>query len=83
MLPNDSGPMHIAAFMRVPVFAMFGPTFPDKTGPYWPWHKVYQSDKGCVRCLKRTCQRNDIQCQNNVLAESVIKDLIAKLNEIK
>lgn len=82
-ITNDSGPMHIAAFLRVPVFAMFGPTFPDRTGPYWPWHKVYQADKGCVRCLKRTCQRNDIQCQNNVSAEPVIKDLIAKLNEIK
>lgn len=81
LITNDSGPMHIAAFLRVPVFAVFGPTLPDKTGPYWPWHKVYQAEKGCVKCLKRTCQRNDIQCQNNVPAKAVIKDLIAKLHE--
>lgn len=82
-LTNDSGPMHIAAFLRVPVFAVFGPTFPDKTGPYWQWHKVYQSDIGCVKCLKKTCQRNDIQCQNNVTIKPVIKDLVAKLKELE
>ncbi len=80
---NDSGPMHIAAFLRVPVFAVFGPTLPEKTGPYWDWHKVYQAEKGCVKCLKRTCQRNDIQCQNNISVKPIIKDLLAKLSDVK
>jgi heptosyltransferase I len=31
---GDSGPMHLAAALRVPVVAIFGPTDPSRTGPY-------------------------------------------------
>ena len=31
---GDTGPMHLAAGLRVPVVALFGPTRPDRNGPY-------------------------------------------------
>lgn len=31
---GDTGPMHLAAALGVPVVAMFGPTRPDRNGPY-------------------------------------------------
>ncbi len=31
---NDSGPMHIAAAMKVPVLGIFGPTSPELYGPF-------------------------------------------------
>lgn len=33
---NDSGPMHIAAAMGVPVLGVFGPTPPERYGPFPP-----------------------------------------------
>jgi heptosyltransferase-2 len=33
---NDSGPMHVAAALDVPVLAFFGPGTPAKTAPYMP-----------------------------------------------
>ncbi len=33
---NDSGPMHVAAALDVPVMAIFGPGVPAKTGPWMP-----------------------------------------------
>ncbi|MCR5184291.1 MAG: glycosyltransferase family 9 protein [Opitutales bacterium] len=33
---NDSGPMHIAAAMNVPVLGIFGPTSPELYGPFPP-----------------------------------------------
>ena len=31
---NDSGPMHLAAAMKKPTVALFGPTCPERFGPY-------------------------------------------------
>jgi heptosyltransferase-1 len=31
---GDTGPMHLAAALRVPVVALFGPTRPARNGPY-------------------------------------------------
>jgi ADP-heptose:LPS heptosyltransferase len=36
LLCNDCGPMHIAAALRVPVIAVFGPSSPRLWGPYPP-----------------------------------------------
>ena len=33
-LGGDTGPMHLAAALGVPVVALFGPTRPDRSGPY-------------------------------------------------
>ena len=41
MVCNDSGPMHIAAALGVPVAAMFGPTDPALTGPYCEKKSVF------------------------------------------
>ena len=43
MVSCDSGPMHAAAAFGVPVVALFGPTFPERTGPWGPNHRVLQA----------------------------------------
>ncbi|MFZ2657619.1 MAG: lipopolysaccharide heptosyltransferase II [Victivallales bacterium] len=69
LLCNDSGPMHIAASLKVPVFAMFGPTDPGKTGPYGSGHAVFQPDLSCIKCLKRYCPPlENYQCHSAVEA---------------
>ena len=35
-ITNDSGPMHIAAALKVPMIAIFGPTNIKETAPYVP-----------------------------------------------
>jgi lipopolysaccharide heptosyltransferase II len=52
---NDSGPMHLAAALGVPILALFGPTDPARTGPYGSRHLVLTSDVPCSPCFSRRC----------------------------
>lgn len=56
MVTNDTGPMHVAAALRKPIVAMFGPTEPCRTGPYGQLDQVLQLDLPCVPCLRAHCR---------------------------
>jgi lipopolysaccharide heptosyltransferase II len=73
---NDSGPIHIAAALQKPVFALFGPTDPDKTGPYGDIHHIFQRDLKCIKCLKKSCPKNNYECHNLDISQ-----LVSKLND--
>lgn len=55
MITNDSGPMHIAAALGVPVAAIFGPTSAIRTGPYGGGHRVLTGSVPCRPCFSRVC----------------------------
>lgn len=42
---SDTGPMHLAAALKVPTVALFGPTDPARNGPYWKPSVVMRSDQ--------------------------------------
>ncbi len=69
MVCNDSGPMHIAAALGVPVVAMFGPTDPALTGPYCEKKSVFVPEIACNRCFLRYCK--DSRCHAMVDPETV------------
>ncbi|HXC36570.1 MAG TPA: glycosyltransferase family 9 protein, partial [Candidatus Acidoferrales bacterium] len=52
MITNDTGPMHAAAALGVPVVALFGPTDPRYTGPYGQLENVMRIDLPCAPCFK-------------------------------
>ena len=43
MVTGDSGPMHAAAALGTRVIALFGPTLPQRTGPFGDGHVVLQA----------------------------------------
>ena len=51
----DTGPMHLAAAVGTPVIALFGPTDPNRTGPFGGGHRVIYHGLPCQPCLKRYC----------------------------
>jgi len=70
MVCNDSGPMHIAAGLGVPVFAIFGPTNPLRTGPYGKGHTIFQSGLDCVPCYSKKC--GNLRCMDAISPEEVL-----------
>lgn len=50
MITGDTGPMHIAAAMGVPIVAVFGPSDPTRYGPRGPRDRVVRVDLPCAPC---------------------------------
>jgi heptosyltransferase-1 len=67
MITNDTGPMHVAAALRKPIVALFGPTEPRRTGPYGQVEKSIQVDLPCVPCLKDYCAyQKPLECLRSI-----------------
>ena len=56
----DTGPMHMAALAGVPVLALFGPTHPERVGPYRNTKsRVLRVESlDCLCCRKRHCEHH-------------------------
>jgi len=77
LVSNDSGPMHIGAALGIPVIALFGPTDPEKTGPYgWKGNKnmkVLRAPVPCSPCFKKKCK--EPLCMSKISVETVLETL--------
>ncbi len=55
LISNDTGPLHLANALGVPVVGIFGPTDPAVTGPFAPPSLVVKKDVPCWPCYYRRC----------------------------
>lgn len=67
---NDSGAMHVAASVGVPVVAIFGSTDPNGTAPVTSACTIVQEKPYCSPCFLRRCP-TDHRCMNSVSVEAV------------
>ncbi|MGC9195039.1 MAG: glycosyltransferase family 9 protein [Syntrophobacteraceae bacterium] len=73
----DSGPMHLGAALGVPVFSIFGPTSPLRTGPYGAIHTVIRRGLACSPCFTRkVCP--DWRCMRDISPEMVLEAIASK-----
>jgi heptosyltransferase II len=78
-LTNDSGPMHIAAALGIPLLALFGSTNEVKTGPY-PQGRVIHKHVECSPCYKRVCPI-DFRCMKRIHVDEVYNELKQMLEQ--
>ena len=71
IVTNDSGAMHLAAAVGVPVTAVFGPTDDQATRPMGDSHAVVTHDVWCRPCMLRECPL-DHRCMRGVAAADVL-----------
>jgi heptosyltransferase-2 len=79
-ITNDSGPMHLAAALRVPTLAIFGPTDAIATGPMSPSAVVVNKNVECSPCLLRECPI-DHRCMTQISVEDVYNQATRMLRE--
>jgi heptosyltransferase-2 len=67
---NDSGAMHVAAAVGLPIVAVFGPTDPFGTAPVTPRCTIVQEKPYCSPCFLRRCP-TDHRCMTAVTADMI------------
>jgi len=65
LLTNDTGTMHLAAFLGVPTVAIFGSTEPALTSPLGDFHQVLRHKVDCSPCFLRECPI-DFRCMTRI-----------------
>lgn len=70
VITTDSGPMHLAAAVGTRVIALFGPTDPQRTGPYGKGHSIIRTDLPCSPCFFKKCPTK--KCMQDISPEQVI-----------
>lgn len=75
---NDSGPLHIATALQLPVVALYGPSRPESQGPWGERAVVLQADDVDAVCCRRVdCP--DPVCMKGIAPARVAQALLAEL----
>ena len=77
----DSGPMHMAAAVGLPVVALFGPTDERKWGPWGEGHAVISKRLSCHPCKPHKCA--DFQCMEQITAAEVLESVDRTIRSIR
>ena len=76
VIAHDSGPMHLASALNIPVAALFGPSDPGYSGPRHSHDTVILApDIPCHPCFKVQCPGLGHICMKNLSPERVLKTL--------
>jgi ADP-heptose:LPS heptosyltransferase len=78
LLTNDTGTMHLATFVGVPVVAIFGSTEPRLTGPLGNGHIIMRHHVECSPCFLRECPI-DFRCMKAVTTQEVADAVLSML----
>ena len=68
----DTGPLHLACAVGTPVVALFGPTDPERNGPFAAADVVVRRTPPCAPCYSRACPRHP-----GVMAEIPAAEVLA------
>ncbi len=85
LLTNDTGTMHLADLLGVPVVAIFGSTEPTLTGPTGvtqPPHRIIRRKVECSPCYLRKCPI-DFRCMKEITVEMVTSAVTESLSALE
>ena len=71
MVSGDTGPLHIAGAVGTPIVALFGPTQPERNGPWSPLDISVSRVGQCLCLYERRCRRKT-PCIDDIAVDEVV-----------
>ena len=71
MISGDTGPLHIAAAVGTPLVALFGPTRPERNGPWAAHDEAVSRAADCSCVYERHCRRA-VSCIEDIGVDEVM-----------
>ncbi len=80
MVAGDTGPLHLAAAAGTPVVALFGPSRPERNGPWAQADVTVSRADRCVCLYRRRCRR-PVPCINDIAPDEVVSAVEQRLSK--
>jgi len=77
LVAPDTGPLHLAAALGVRTVGLFGPTWPERNGPYGREHRVVFHRLDCSGCYRRRCK--ELVCMKRIEVEEVFRQVMGSI----
>jgi heptosyltransferase-2 len=78
---NDSGLMHVAAALQVPLVAVFGSTNHITTAPFSERAVIVRQELDCSPCLKTHCPEGHFRCMEEISVDAVLQAVLHQLDQ--
>ncbi len=88
LITNDSGPLHVASALNIPVIAFFGPETPVRYGPLSNERLVFYKDLDCSPCMSISnsktvnCIYDSPRCMEQFEMKEVIGEIELFINDL-
>ena len=82
LVTGDTGPMHLAAAVGTPTVALFGPTNPERTGPYGSAHAVLWKQIACSPCYRHPTCQGRVDCLRLITPGEVVEAVLNQISRL-
>ena len=79
MVSGDTGPLHVAGAVGTPLVALFGPTSPERNGPWAPHDVTLSRSAECSCPYARRCRRA-VPCIDDIASDEVVRAVRRRLS---
>ena len=75
VISGDTGPLHIAAALKTPTVAVFGPTNPATYAPRGAGNAVLLHKQDCSFCHKMKCPKGHNLCMTSITPQAIAEEV--------